>query len=311
MKNIKLSIVLPVYQVEKYIADCLQSILQIKSISYEIIIVDDGSTDKSIEIAKSILAGKNNVKFLSQSNQGLSAARNTGLKAASGEYIWFVDSDDMIDSHGIELVLTKDTDTDIIINNFTKVKTQSSQVYTSTLSTNNIYTGAECLEKYYLRQILTVVWRNLYRREFLLENNLLFFEGILYEDVEWSPRTIFKAKSIKYTNINTYYYRTRSNSIVNSKFTSKHYNSIIEVANSLSTFIHKEELDTTQIKVVQDSISYFLLMAAVNNNSTNNNAILKFNSLNNISLKYRIIKLLLKISPMITTKIVQHKIKTL
>ncbi len=311
MKNIELSIVIPVYQVEKYISECIYSILQIQNILYEIIIIDDGTIDRSIEIAKSVLNGRTNVKFLSQTNRGLSAARNTGLKAATGKYIWFVDSDDYIDSSGIEKVFSENTNVDIIINDFTKVNKQSIQTYTSLLSKNKIYSGIECIEQYYLRQIYTVVWRNLYRREFLLKNELTFFEGILYEDVEWSPRVITKAKSVKYSNTNIYYYRTRCNSIVNSNFTPKHYNSIITVEDSLSSFIKTENLTTNQRKVIQDSISYFLLMAIAKNPTSDDSAIIKFYNLENISIKYRIIRIVFRISPKIAKKIIQKKIKAL
>ena len=94
-----LSIIVPVYKVEKFISFCIESIIKQResSIQYELIIVNDGTPDRSMEIAKEILQSMHNVIYVDQQNRGLSAARNVGLSKASGKYVWFIDSDDWID----------------------------------------------------------------------------------------------------------------------------------------------------------------------------------------------------------------------
>ena len=101
MNNTFLTIVIPVYNVEKYIEKCLLSCVHqdIPSDSYEIIVVNDGTKDNSLRIAESIATTHSNISIVSQQNKGLSAARNTGLKLAKGNYIWFIDSDDWIEDN--------------------------------------------------------------------------------------------------------------------------------------------------------------------------------------------------------------------
>ena len=92
----RLSIVIPVYQVEQYVADCLSSVLDSSSTDYEVIIVNDGSKDASMDIVNSMASAHNCIRVINQQNQGLSAARMNGLEAAIGDFVWFIDSDDYV-----------------------------------------------------------------------------------------------------------------------------------------------------------------------------------------------------------------------
>ena len=94
--NIELSIIVPVYNVEKYLEECLDSILKIKNINYEVLIINDGSPDNSQKIIDEYYKKDSRIKFFIKENGGLSSARNYGLERAQGEYIWFVDSDDLV-----------------------------------------------------------------------------------------------------------------------------------------------------------------------------------------------------------------------
>lgn len=98
-----LSIIIPIYNVEKYLSDCLNSVINQKKsdLTYEIIIVNDGTPDNSLKIAEDYAKSHNNITIISQENQGLGGARNTGLKAASGDYVWFIDSDDWINLNSL------------------------------------------------------------------------------------------------------------------------------------------------------------------------------------------------------------------
>lgn len=110
----KLSVIIPVYNVEKYITKCIKSILLHRTNDIEIILVNDGSTDNSLALATSLLQGEDNVKIITQKNQGLSEARNTGFKDSIGEYVWFVDSDDSITEDAFNTILSQLNGPDII-----------------------------------------------------------------------------------------------------------------------------------------------------------------------------------------------------
>ena len=110
----KLSIIVPVYNVEKYIVKCISSLLDQQTNDYEIIIVNDGTKDKSIDLIKKTF-NDSKIAIIEQENQGLSAARNTGVRHSKGEYIWFVDSDDWIAKGGIdELIPILDGHTELV-----------------------------------------------------------------------------------------------------------------------------------------------------------------------------------------------------
>lgn len=260
-----LSIILPVYQVEKYIIECLESIFKIQDIDYEVIIVNDGSTDKSIEYAEKYCSSKVNVKFIHQKNKGLSDARNVGLEVACGKYVWFVDSDDKVSPKGIKKLLSIANNEDILIGNFYKFYDhQAPTLNNHSFRSQLIISGREALKKYYLKYIYTVVWRCVYRREFLIRNKLRFLSGVTYEDVEWSPRVLYLAKSVLYTNIPLYYYRKRDNSIVTSKFNLKKLEDILRVSNSLERFMATYNLADCEKRILDDSSCYFLLLAYYN-----------------------------------------------
>jgi len=210
---IKLSIVVPIYNVEKYISRCITSILNNKfnQGEIEVILVDDDSKDDSILLAKHLINNLKYFKIISQENKGLGGARNTGLKNALGEYVWFIDSDDEITNNSIEIVLKYlHTNNDIYIfdvnylpNNL-KVK-----------SCQNVFENlpGHLVHEYFL---LTQVWRNVYKTDFLNLNQLYFKEKFLHEDGEFNLRATTSANKVTYRNTIIYnYYTNNSNSIMN------------------------------------------------------------------------------------------------
>lgn len=216
-----ISIVLPVYNVRNYIKRCLNSILsQINSNNInnlELIIVDDESPDDSILLAETMLKSvdiKPRYKIIHQKNKGLGGARNTGIKNASGEYIWFVDSDDEIILNSISrLSQYNKKDDDLIVFDIKEVD-KTGLVKDSFLYTENIFHESNLeVSKYF---IPTQAWRILYRRKFLLENNLFFREKFLHEDSEFNMRAFIYANSLSYLHETFYmYYTSNNNSIMN------------------------------------------------------------------------------------------------
>lgn len=218
--TIKLSLVIPMYNVELYIEKCLNSCINqdLSSNEYEIIIVNDGSKDTSLSRAEAIARKHNNIKIISQENGGLSSARNTGLKNAKGEYIWFIDSDDWIEPNVLKNLyqIASHNNLDIlrffwnIIDEKNKKYTDSSGIINTPIY-NKTLSGIE-----YTKKVLgTVLYvpSFLYRKQFLIEHSFSFKEGITYEDVEFNTKVIPLASKIMSIPQIYYNYFQRNNSI--------------------------------------------------------------------------------------------------
>lgn len=232
-----LSIIVPVYKVEKYIKKCLLSCANqdYPSSDYEIIVVNDGSPDKSLSIANSIAADYSNIRIVSQENKGLSEARNTGLDNAVGDYVWFVDSDDWIENNSINILsqFIKDKQIDVVHIQRKKFKDDGKVITFPEYKTTQIISGVEMLKRYYGSPCAPL---NVMRREFLVENNLRFFPGILFEDAEFTPRMFFYAQKVRLLNTPLYNIYVRSGSITQS-ISIKHIFDKITVANHLYLFM--------------------------------------------------------------------------
>lgn len=213
-----LSIIIPVYNVSGYIQRCLESILSQACKLIEIIIVDDCSRDKSIEIARFIVAKYSNahVKILvHDKNGGLSAARNTGLRAAKGKYIWFIDSDDYIVDNCIKDLLDYLSVRDADIIQFDYIchkKEKEIRIERWDEYRTGNFTGIDCI----VNGDNFTAWSNFYLKDFLDINHLSFTEGLLHEDGEFNMRAFTMANKVNYYKKILYNYDcTRDGSIMN------------------------------------------------------------------------------------------------
>jgi glycosyltransferase involved in cell wall biosynthesis len=213
-EDIKISVVIPVYGVEKYIRQCLESIINQTYKNLEIIVVNDGTKDNSMKIVEEYLSDER-IKIINQENSGVSTARNKGIEEARGEYIAIIDSDDWIELNTfkdlMEMIEDKE---DIIVFDFYKFDevTQKIKKKTTTIEEfkNNIPEDKEYLISMYGSESCN----KLYRREFLKKFNIKY-EKMLYEDVFWKIETFLQAEKIKITGKRYYYYRNgRTNSIM-------------------------------------------------------------------------------------------------
>lgn len=314
-ENIMLSFIVPVYNVEDYIEECIQSILKInrKNIQYEILVINDGTKDNSINKIRCLFSDIPWLRIYEQQNSGLSVARNVGLSLAKGEYICFVDSDDYISATCLEHIFDSISgNEDIIIANFYNSYEEKLEKNESQIPNLLTETGVYFLEKYYLRDIYTVVWRNIYKRSFLEINKLFFYPGITYEDVEWMPRVIFSAKIIKYIDIPFYFYRKREDSIVNSSFSEKKMNDILTVANSL--YSNSVNLEGKSKFVFHESAAYFIMLGISHLNKANGltkqieiETMELLSKLDGKSYKYNILQKLFKSIPTIFFSIIGYK----
>lgn len=235
----KFSIIIPMYNVDQYIGKCLDSCLKqdISKDEYEIIVVDDESPDNSSSIVEEYIKNNKNIRLIHRENGGLSAARNTGLKEANGEYVWFVDSDDWIEENCLKILteFAEDNNLDVLCFGLQLVypdgrKTSYNIQYEES---RKIYTGEDFICKV---KMPPAAWAALYRRTFLEKYRIYFYEGILHEDQEFTPRAYFLAKRISYINKELYNYLQRTGGIMKSLRNKKRSEDLLTVADSLYEF---------------------------------------------------------------------------
>jgi len=216
---IKLTIIIPVYNVEKYVGRCIESCLRqdLPPYEYELLIVNDGSLDGSMDVVRRYAQQHENIRIVEQENAGLSATRNHGIQEAKGEYLWFVDSDDDI----CEDVLKKLIDAawsqqlDILCFDINVLKQgHPTMTHPNHADKNHrLYVGTDFISDVAMPPSACVAF---FKKSFLTENTLSFKEGIIHEDQEFTPRAYCLAKKIAYVNLPAYNYWVRSGSIMTS-----------------------------------------------------------------------------------------------
>lgn len=249
----RLSCIVPIYNVEKYLEECVESLLKVSSVSIEIILVNDGSTDLSGDIADRFATHKSFVKIIHQPNQGLAAARNRGLQEASGDYVAFIDSDDWVAPEQLNELCRKaeEAEADMALGTVLYVNPDS-RTYSPFLPlpesvTGQVLSGRDCFaELFRNRKFAPMATSYLYRREWL-EKNHLQFESVLHEDELWTVEALCLANRAVCTELPFYYYRQRTGSIMNTLDTGKRLNSLLHIANRLLRFV--ERFDTADERV--------------------------------------------------------------
>lgn len=219
----ELSIIVPIYNVEDYLEECLESLYNIKNIELEIILVNDGSKDNSFKIMekfKDMYPEK--TVLINKENGGLSSARNAGMKAAVGEYISFIDSDDFIDVDEFERFFKEGQKDklDVIVGNmryYTPEKTGDPLFRSDVIKNSGILKGVDFFWELFQKPkcFREEVVDDIYRREFLLKNDIWFNENIVHEDSEFTPLVYLKAEKVRYIDRAFYFYRQRTGSIMN------------------------------------------------------------------------------------------------
>lgn len=239
------SVIIPVYNVEKYLNKCVTSVLNQSYRNIEIILVNDGSTDKSLEICKYFQSTDSRVKVVDKKNGGLSSARNIGLKEAKGDYVLFLDSDDYYDDmDGInQLVLSLNKEKVDVLNFYYKKYFEESEVFQKVFSEVNIE-ELYSLSSYSERLLWLIMnshyiasaCNKLIKRELLIDNSLFFEDGLLSEDIEWTLKLALCSKSIGIQNLDFYVYRQRENSITHT-VSNKHIHDLFYILENLLSII--------------------------------------------------------------------------
>lgn len=239
-----ISVIVPIYRVEKYLNQCLDSICNQTYKNLEIILIDDGSPDNCGKICDEYALKDKRIKVIHKTNGGLSDARNTGLKLASGDYIAYVDSDDYIANNAYEILIREalNHDLDIVAANgliISNHKNMSPLMKEKSFS-QEIMTGIEYMcESIKQKSFHVCVWLNLYKKEILINKQLYFQRELLHEDEEWTPRVFMEAKRVKYIDFKYYYYLVRDGSITNSKDTSKNGLDIVSTCYKLEDLYNR------------------------------------------------------------------------
>lgn len=210
----KLSIIIPAYNAEAYLPQCLDSILAQEHQDCEVIVVDDGSTDGTA----TLLERYPDVKVIHQENRGMSTARNRGLDEARGEYILFVDSDDLLTDGALKTLVAELSGEDILAFNARKLHDATGQLtYHPTIREPETTDGWTYFCRHRLEATdihFVCIWQRAYRRQFLIDNNLRFADGILRaEDDLFTTQAMLAAKTVKTITPCLYIYRIRANSI--------------------------------------------------------------------------------------------------
>lgn len=234
----KYSIIVPVYNVEKYLKKCIDSILNQSYKEFELIIVNDGSTDESEKIIDKF--NDNRIKVIKQSNQGLSVARNNGLKKAKNDYILFVDSDDFIDEN-LLLELNKNVTNapDLVRFQIKTVDENYNILGEFNEDSFNNLNGVEAFSKIVKYKFIENAWCYLYKRKYLIENNYFFKEGTYHEDFGLIPLVILNAKVVNSINFIGYNYVQRPNSIMSQNNYLKEVKKANDVLNHYEFLIKK------------------------------------------------------------------------
>jgi len=258
-----LSIVIPVYNVEQYISSTLDSIYcqEFEESLFEVIIVNDGTPDNSMSIVEEYASKHANLRIINQENQGLSGARNTGLAAAQGEYVWFVDSDDRVTEGSMDLVISTITSNPnknmYGFGIYTEKEEDKTQKYFAPLTW---WCGAEPFNRdvnysTMLNHTMGPTARYVFKKAFLVQSQLLFWKGILHEDVDFLNKAFFYAKTIWLRKEPTYIYLERSGNSIMSTIKMKTFHDLMKICRSFEE-IRESHKQNTQARIFWDAVMW-------------------------------------------------------
>lgn len=250
---VKVSVIVPVYNVEKYIRKCLDSLVNQTLEDIEIIVIDDGSKDLSASIIKEYTDKYKNIKYYKKENGGLSDARNYGLQYANGKYIAFLDSDDYIDVNAYKIMYekAKKEDSDIVECNFhwTYGKKNKKDI-------GEKYKG----KKEMIERARVVAWNKLYKKELLEQAKVKFPKGLRYEDVEFFYKLVPYVERVSFVKEPLIYYVQRKESIANTQ--NEKTKDIFTVLNNVISFYKQKGLYEEYKEVLEYTYTRLLLCSS-------------------------------------------------
>ena len=242
-----ISVIVPVYNVEPYLRQCIDSILAQNYTDFELILVDDGSSDNCSAICDGYAAKDSRIRVFHQENAGVSAARNAGITAARGEYIAFIDSDDWVVPTYLNRMymqlIEHNADISVCGMQHFEDDTDLSDIKPHEKADSVIITGRDaCLSIYRMDNAIQIVlWGKLYKRS--LFDGISFPVGRVHEDDATTPRVLYRAKKISVSSAPLYAYRQRKGSIMHEKFSEKRFDTIYAIDSCISFFHEVGDFD--------------------------------------------------------------------
>lgn len=246
MKDIKFSIIIPVYNVEQYLLRCIESVERQNYSNVEVLLIDDGSTDSSSALCDEFASKYDNIKVYHKENGGLSDARNYGISKATGDYLILLDSDDYISEVACQefynIIIQCEFYPDVVAANIVRHINDISITTKRTTDISDIKTGSEFLlnelqnNTYFVEAVSAI-----YNRKFIIDNNLFFEKGQLHEDEDFTPRVYLSAEKVINSDIPFYHYVIRENSITTKKNKIKNAICIFEICRNLNKIYDKVE----------------------------------------------------------------------
>lgn len=272
----KLTIVLTVYNKEPYLRRALNTLLEQEDVlegEYEVLAVNDGSTDGSAAVLEEYAKKDARLRILTQTNQGLSMARNNGVKDARGEYVWFVDADDTISAKAVRFICDA-----------AQEHPDMMPIYARTEGVERVRNAVSPVAKTGKDILLGGHWEQcgvfwVFRKNFLIENDLQFMPGVYHEDAEFTPRMLYAAQNVKVVPEVLYTVYREQNSITTTPYAKRAFD-CLTVAESLSRFVvEKGEVGTVVGRVIDSSASLLInngLAVVVQNSKAEQNKMNQF-----------------------------------
>lgn len=258
-----ISIIIPVYKVEKYLPRCIESVLNQTYKNFELILVDDGSPDNSGKICDEYALKDERIKVIHKENGGVSSARNAGIDVAKGEFINFIDSDDWVPSNSLQTLLAGiSNDCDISVGSFenrdVKIRKKPLNVSKIYISDLKIERNLRILE----RDEFHGPWGKIYKSKIIKENNLKFPSGVKFgEDALFVKEYLKYCNIIKTTDITVYYYNRLNYDAMTKKFS--YYNELVKWMEMLiikhSELLHSYEINQSDIDIALSRYAFFKL----------------------------------------------------
>lgn len=212
---VKYSFIVPVYNTEKYLRRCIDSLIGQTYKDFEIIIINDGSTDDSKKLINKYMKKHKNISLVDQENQGLSVARNEGVKKATGKYLIFIDSDDYVEKKLLENIEKEIDGVEVLRYQIVTEEENGAEKKEYHEDFFDTTTGFKAFEKISLYHFVEPAWCYVFEKDYYLKNDFKFKKGIYHEDFGLIPYVIYKARKVKSIDYIGYHYITRQGSIMN------------------------------------------------------------------------------------------------
>lgn len=307
----KFSLIIPTYNVEKYIKKCLDSVLNQTYTNYEIIIINDGSTDNTSKILESYKSNKK-IKIINQENKGLSSARNLGVSNAKGDYILFIDSDDFIEKELLEILNKTIKDEDLIRFQIRTLDETNKIIKEYKEETFNNLNGIEAFNKLSKYSLVELAVCYAYKKDTFLKNNYKFEEKTYHEDFGLIPYIIVSSKKVTSINYIGYNYLQRKNSIMNNTDYEKEIKKSNDVLKHYKNLIKWSQNIEGDLTIYKSFIANSVILKSLNLKEKDyKNYISKlkeykvYDNLLTNNKENKIKKILIKISPKLYYKIIR------